>query len=110
MHDTYYIAGGTAAVSSEVEKQLKDLNLGTIKRLAGGDRYETSVLIAETFYNKSTLAYLASGDDFPDGLTGGVLARLSRDGKGAPLLLGVRTVKGIGGTAAISDETLKAVI
>ena len=124
--DTYYIAGGTAAVSSEVEKQLKDLNLGTIKRLAGGDRYETSVLIAETFYNKSTLAYLASGDDFPDGLTGGVLAGLSRDGKGASLLLvnerntnlaasyikdaGVRTVKGIGGTAAISDETLKAVI
>ena len=72
------------------------------------------------------MAYLASGDDFPDGLTGGVLAGLSRDGKGAPLLLvnerntnlaasyiegaGVRTVKAIGGTAAISDETLKAVI
>ena len=124
--DTYYIAGGTAAVSSEVEKQLKDLNLGTIKRLAGGDRYETSALIAETFYSRTTLAYLASGDDFPDGLTGGVLAGLSRDGKGAPLLLvnerntsiaasyiedaGVRTVKAIGGTAAITDETLKAVI
>ena len=124
--DTYYIAGGTSAVSSEVEKQLKDLNLGTINRLAGDDRYETSVLIAETFYEKSTLAYLASGDDFPDGLTGGVLAGLSRDGKGAPLLLvnehntslaasyikdtGVRTVKAIGGTAAISEETLKAVI
>ena len=125
-NDTYYIAGGTAAVSSEVEKQLKDFNLGAINRLAGDDRYETSVLIAETFYEKSTLAYLASGDDFPDGLTGGVLAGLSRDGKGAPLLLvnehntnlaasyiedaGVRTVKAIGGTAAISDETLKAVI
>ena len=125
-NDTYYIAGGTAAVSSEVEKQLKSLNLGTVNRLAGDDRYETSVLIAETFYEKSTLAYLASGDDFPDGLTGGVLAGLSRDGKGAPLLLvnehntnlaasyiedaGVRTVKAIGGTAAISDETLKAVI
>ena len=124
--DTYYIAGGTSAVSSEVEKQLKDLNLGTIKRLAGDDRYETSALIAETFYSRTTLAYLASGNDFPDGLTGGVLAGLSRDGKGAPLLLvnnhntnlaasyiedaGVRTVKAIGGTAAISDETLKAVI
>ena len=124
--DTYYIAGGTAAVSSEVEKQLKSLNLGTINRLAGEDRYETSILIARTFYSKSTLAYLASGDDFPDGLTGGVLAGLSRDGKGASLLLvnehntslaasyiedaGVRTVKAISGTAAISDETLKAVI
>ena len=124
--DTYYIAGGTSAVISEVEKQLKDLNLGTINRLAGDDRYETSVLIAETFYSSTTLAYLASGDDFPDGLTGGVLAGLSRDGKGAPLLLvnehntslaasyiedaGVRTVKAIGGTAAITDETLKAVI
>ena len=125
-NDTYYIVGGTAAVSSEVEKQLKSLNLGTVNRLAGEDRYETSALIAETFYSRTTLAYLASGDDFPDGLTGGVLAGLSRDGKGAPLLLvnerntspaasyiedaGVRTVKAIGGTAVISGETLKAVI
>ena len=125
-NDTYYIVGGTAAVSSEVEKQLKSLNLGTVNRLAGEDRYETSALIAETFYSRTTLAYLASGDDFPDGLTGGVLAGLSRDGKGAPLLLvnerntspaasyiedaGVRTVTAIGGTAVISDETLKAVI
>ena len=124
--DTYYIAGGTAAVSSEVEKQLKELNIGAVNRLAGDDRYETSALVAETFYGKSTLAYLASGDDFPDGLTGGVLAGLSRDGKGAPLLLvnerntnlaasyikdaGVRTVKAIGGTAAIPDEVLKVVI
>ena len=124
--DNYYIAGGTAAVSSEVEKQLKALNIGTVNRLAGDNRYETSALLAEEFYGRSGVAYIASGDDFPDGLTGGVLAGLSRDGKGAPLLLvnehntdnaasyiedaGVRTVKAIGGTTAVSDEVLKAVI
>ena len=118
-----YIMGGNAVVSERFENSLSGYD---VTRFGGDDRYETSALIAETFYGKSILAYLASGDDFPDGLTGGVLAGLSRDGKGAPLLLvnerntnlaasyikdaGVRTVKAIGGTAAIPDEVLKAVI
>ena len=64
---------------------------------------------------------IASGDDFPDGLTGGVLANAMN----APLLLvnryntdiaadfvddnGVRRVIAIGGTAEISEETLNKV-
>ena len=124
--DTYCIAGGTAAVSVEVEEQLRALNAGSVKRLAGEDRYETGVLIAETFYGRTGSVYIASGDDFPDGLTGGVLAGLSRDGKGAPLILvnrnnteraaeyiddvNPRTVKAIGGKAAVPDDVLKAVI
>ena len=95
--DTYYIAGGTAAVSSEVEKQLKSLNFGTINRLAGDDRYETSVLIAETFYSSTTLALLVNEHNTS------LAASYIEDA-------GVRTVKAIGGTAAITDETLKAII
>ena len=124
--DTYYIAGGTAAVSKEVEEQLRALNAGSVKRLAGEDRYETGVLIAETFYGRTGSVYIASGEDFPDGLTGGVIAGLSGDGKGAPLVLvngnnteraaeyiddvNPRTVKAIGGKAAVPDDVLKAVI
>ena len=124
--DTYYIAGGTAAVSEEVEEQLRALNAGSVKRLAGEDRYETGVLIAETFYGRTGAVYIASGEDFPDGLTGGVLAGLSGDGKGAPLILvnrnnterateyiddvNPRTVKAIGGKAAVPDDVLRAVI
>ena len=124
--DTYCIAGGTAAVSKEVEEQLRALNAGSVKRLAGEDRYETGVLIAETFYGRTGSVYIASGDDFPDGLTGGVLAGLSRDGKGAPLILvngnnteraaeyiydvNPRSVKAIGGKTAVPDDVLKAVI
>ena len=124
--DTYYIAGGTAAVSVEVEEQLRALNAGSVKRLAGEDRYETSMLIAETFYGRTGSVYIASGEDFPDGLTGGVLAGLTGDGKGAPLVLvnennteraaeyiddvNPRTVKAIGGKAAVPDDVLKAVI
>ena len=124
--DTYYIAGGTAAVSVEVEEQLRALNAGSVKRLAGEDRYETGVLIAETFYGRTGSVYIASGEDFPDGLTGGVLAGLTGDGKGAPLILvnrnnteraaeyiddvNPRSVKAIGGKAAVPDDVLKAVI
>ncbi len=124
--DTYYIAGGTAAVSKEVEEQLRALNAGSVKRLAGEDRYETSMLIAETFYGRTGSVYIASGEDFPDGLTGGVLAGLTGDGKGAPLILvnrnnteraaeyiddvNPRSVKAIGGKAAVPDDVLKAVI
>ena len=124
--DTYYIAGGTDAVSAEVEEQLRALNARSVKRLAGEDRYETGVLIAETFYGRTGSVYIASGDDFPDGLTGGVLAGLSGDGKGAPLVLvngnnteraaeyiddvNPRSVKAIGGKAAVPEDVLKAVI
>ena len=124
--DTYCIAGGTAAVSVEVEEQLRALNAGSVKRLAGEDRYETGVLIAETFYGRTGSVYIASGEDFPDGLTGGVLAGLTGDGKGAPLILvnrnnteraaeyiddvNPRSVKAIGGKTAVPDDVLKAVI
>ena len=76
-----YIAGGTAAVSSKVEKELK--SYGSVKRLAGNSRYDTSVLIAETFFNSPKLAVVALGTNFPDGLSSGPLAYTLK----SPLLL-----------------------
>ncbi len=76
-----YIIGGTGAVSEIIEAQLKDY--GTPQRLAGDNRFETSVLIASTFFQAPESAVLAYAWDFPDGLCGGPLAAAMD----APLIL-----------------------
>ncbi|MBQ1458046.1 MAG: cell wall-binding repeat-containing protein, partial [Butyrivibrio sp.] len=69
----FHIVGGTAAVSSAVEKELA--NYGEIvERFAGANRYETSTLLAKKFFNNAKQAVLAYGVNFPDGLCGGVIA------------------------------------
>ncbi len=76
-----YILGGTAAVSTSVENQAKAY--GTVKRIGGSTRYETSVLIAQEFFPDATQAALAYAQNFPDGLSGGALAYAMK----APLVL-----------------------
>lgn len=70
-----FILGGTAAVSSTVEKKLS--TIAPIERLAGKDRYETSHLIFEKRYelrlNQEEMivgdgAYFVSGTNYPDAL------------------------------------------
>ncbi|MDO4518288.1 MAG: cell wall-binding repeat-containing protein, partial [Bacillota bacterium] len=77
-----YIAGGTSAISKQMEKSLR--SYGTVvRRFAGNSRYETSRLIADTFFPKANSVVLTVGDNFPDGLSAGpVAAKL-----GAPILL-----------------------
>ncbi len=75
------ILGGTGAVSEKLETQLK--TLGTVERLAGANRFETSVMIAEKFFADPESAVLAYAWNFPDGLCGGPLAATM----GAPLIL-----------------------
>ncbi len=80
----FHIIGGTSAVTEVVEQELK--NYGIVKeRLAGKNRYETSVLIAQRFFDvdHNSSALLAYGDDFPDGLSGGPLGLNLR----SPLIL-----------------------
>ena len=116
--ENVYIAGGTGAVLPAVESDIKGFGFN-VKRLAGANRYETSLKIAEEFFNDyqhNTFA-LAYALDFPDGLAGGVLAC----DKDAPLLLvddrhyqyaktfvtknGSRSAMIYGGPALIADET-----
>jgi surface protein len=80
------IFGGTGAVTKALETSLGK----TVKaRLAGANRFETSVMVAETFFGEKatgqavTNISLAYGLDFPDGLAGGPLSRALN----APLLL-----------------------
>lgn len=67
-----YVIGGENAVSSALEDQLKDY--GSVTRIGGKTRYETSVLIAETFFDQPASAVFAYAKNFPDGLCGGSLA------------------------------------
>ncbi len=79
---SFHIIGGTNAVPQSVENELKQY--GTVTdRLAGKNRYETSKLIAESFFKDASKAVLAYGDNFPDGLSGGPVAYHEN----APLLL-----------------------
>ena len=110
----FVILGGTGAVSKTVENQLKAM--GTVTRVKGASRYETSVEIARRYFLTPSAAVLAYAQGFPDGLCGGPLA-LSI---GAPLILtsneaclaaddyvtDIAVGAVTGGTARISDETV----
>ncbi|MBQ7891976.1 MAG: cell wall-binding repeat-containing protein [Erysipelotrichaceae bacterium] len=111
------IIGGTSAVSTNVENQLR--KYGEVERLAGVNRYETSVLVAERFFEHPDYAVLAYAKNFPDGLSGGPLAYLHK----GPLLLtdndnwqyaadfvqekGIVRGAVLGGPTLISSETVK---
>lgn len=82
------VLGGTGAVSAAVENQLSSFASAT--RVAGGDRYATSAAISSTAFASGPhpVAYIASGEDFPDALSGGALAAGATGG--GPLLLVTR--------------------
>lgn len=122
------ILGGEKAVSKKVEDRLKEIGIKTIKRFGGKDRYETSVLIAKEYLNKTTNSHayfpyvIASGQNFADALSATGLATRF----GAPILLSEknklpasisaflnssRDGKGFvaGGTAAIANSTFETI-
>lgn len=93
----------------------------TTDRIAGTDRYDTSVKIAQKNWTTSDYAVIARGDDFADALSSGPLAKAY----GAPVLLTqtdnlsqktldeivslkVKTVFIAGGVGAVSAKTEQA--
>lgn len=79
-----YISGGTGVVSSGVESQIKSiLPNATITRFAGQDRYKTASMSYNKFAINPKTIYLASGKNYPDALSGTVLASQNGD----PILL-----------------------
>lgn len=73
------IAGSAASVSSGIEASLR--TLGSVKRLGGIDRFETSQLLNRDAFTTAPQVYLATGLQFPDALAGAALA----GAKAAPL-------------------------
>ena len=114
-----YVIGGESAVSKSMEKQVSAY--GAVKRIGGGNRFETSVAIAEEFFQKPDEAVLAYAWNYPDGLCGGALAATMD----APLILtmtnyesaaktyiqGKTIAKGIilGGETLISEEAINKI-
>ncbi len=83
------ITGGPNAVSAAVENQVKALGM-TTERVAGADRYVTAVALADLAIDRYGFAAghldVATGQAFPDALTGGAHAGQGK----APLLLTLR--------------------
>ena len=116
---SFTIIGGTAAVSTDIEEQLK--SYGEIEdRIAGKNRYDTSKLLAEKYAYFARSIVMATGNNFPDGLCGGPVAYSI----GAPIILTstgysasfgkkyttTRKIKiglVLGGTDAVTDDVVR---
>ncbi|MEU4566034.1 cell wall-binding repeat-containing protein [Micromonospora sp. NPDC023956] len=71
---TVYLLGSAAgAISAEVERQVKALGFSTV-RLAGTDRFSTSVAIANAIDPTPDTVLVATGMNFPDALSAGAAA------------------------------------
>lgn len=73
--------GGEGVLTSKVEQAIKALGID-VTRIAGQDRYETSLKVAEVMGNFDE-AVIATGEDFPDILSISPIAAQ----KGMPILL-----------------------
>lgn len=110
----FLIVGGTAVISEELQNSLP-----VTHRISGRTRYDTAVELAKYFKPASELVFLATGRNFADAVTGGVLAAAT----GAGMLLverehvpqGVQDyldsnppseIIAFGGASAIRDSTI----
>ncbi len=69
-----YVIGGRGAVSSGVASDLADLV--EVVRVAGDDRFDTSVEVALQFFGAADYAFIANGFGFADALAAGPAAGL----------------------------------
>ncbi|WP_344654983.1 cell wall-binding repeat-containing protein [Catenulispora subtropica] len=74
-----YVLGGTSALSPAVEAQIKRLGFVT-ERLAGNDRFETSVAVAHAVSPNPHTVMVATGVKFPDALAAGAAAAQDPNG------------------------------
>lgn len=85
--ETVYIIGGEGAISKNVENQLKNLpSVKNVIRIAGSDRYETAVKVAEkvaSITGEIMKIVIATGENFPDALSVAPLAGY----QGYPIIL-----------------------
>lgn len=62
------IVGGTTSVSATVEGQIKNMGI-SVTRIAGSDRYNTSLEIAKALNSESGQIIIAPGTDYPNALS-----------------------------------------
>lgn len=120
---TAYILGGESVIDPAVEADLMAAGITHTTRIAGANRYETAMLIAQFIESYDMIdvdtAYFATGANFPDALAAGPFG----GSFGRPILLVKRdeipastqtAVSGLalttsyvlGGTGVVSDEVM----
>jgi putative cell wall-binding protein len=108
------ILGGEGVVSPQVEGTLRGFTSGSVVRIGGVDRYDTSLAISRATYESATSVYLATGSNFPDALAGAPLRGPLLLTPGEYLLpairaeivrLGAEKVIVLGSTGAIREST-----
>ena len=70
------VLGGTGVISDAVKAAVDRYTSGPVTRIAGADRYATSVQISKSGFGSSDSVFIATGTNFPDGLAGGPVAAL----------------------------------
>jgi putative cell wall-binding protein len=108
------VVGGTAAVSGAFQSSLATAVPTT--RISGADRYATSVAVDESVFPHASSAFIASGTNYPDALSGAAWAGsakeplyLSQPGcvptpvVGSMLRTGVSSVTLLGGSASLGS-------
>lgn len=68
------VLGGEEAISDAVLTELADHTDGAVTRVAGADRYITSARVAELYPDDTGTVFVATGEQFPDALSGGPIA------------------------------------
>ncbi|MBW9111875.1 cell wall-binding repeat-containing protein [Microbacterium ureisolvens] len=72
------VAGDGSAVSAGIEAGLQAAGI-TVTRIGGANRYATSLLLNQAVYpTGAPTVYIATGTDFPDALSGSVLAAITK--------------------------------
>ena len=115
----FTVIGGENAVGAALAEAIGAY--GEVTRLAGANRFETSVLVAQKYFEVPEYAVLAYAWNYPDGLCGGALAYTLQ----APLILTMtkyeaqaaeyvqtqQIEKGIvlGGETLISDDAIRTI-
>jgi putative cell wall-binding protein len=78
------VLGGEGSVSAAVAGDLAGFTSGAVQRIAGADRYATSVAVSKAFHGAGApVAYLTSGTSWADAIAAGPAAGR----RGGPLLL-----------------------
>jgi len=104
-----YVIGGRNSVGQSVEQALRDLGIGSVERISGSNRYETSAGVYRTFrhlFDAGRISF-AVGTNYPDALAGSVYSAAV----GAPILLVENGGTNIPAEQALTDRSIaKAVI
>jgi len=78
------VLGGTASVNDAVFSALGGYTTGTVTRIGGADRYVVSAAISDSYSAGVGVAYVTTGENFPDALSATPLAA---GPGGGPILL-----------------------